>query len=260
MCGKMVAVNIAFGGNTFMKSALTVKWFAKAVSSITKLGPELKKGTQLKNNGSWEDYKPFVDKVVKKWAQDLMDLAGVTFEVKGAENIPENEPVIYTPNHSGIFDFPAIMLNTPTVSSFISKIEAQKIPLVNKWMWLMDCVFIDRSNKRAAHGSLDEAIELVKNGRSMVIFPEGTRSKTGELGEFKGGAMKIAMKTGAKVVPVLIENSRERFEATGNITPGTVKVTFLPPIVTEGLTREDFKPMPAQIRQMLIDEREKQRN
>ena len=108
-------------------------------------------------------------------------------------------------------------------------------------MWLMDCVFIDRKNKRAAHGSLQEAIELVKNGRSMVIFPEGTRSKDGQLGVFKGGAMKIAMETGAKVVP------------------GTIYVTFWPAIETKGLSRDDFKRMPAAIRQMISDERDRQR-
>ena len=94
---------------------------------------------------------------------------------------------------------------------------------------------------------------------SIVIFPEGTRSKTGELGEFKGGAMKIAMETGAKVVPVLLEGTRERLEATGNVTAGKVFVTFLDPIETKGLTKEDFFKMPAQIREIIGKEREVQR-
>ena len=100
---------------------------------------------------------------------------------------------------------------------------------------------------------------MVKNGRSIVIFPEGTRSKNGELGEFKGGAMKIAMETGAKVVPVLLEGTRERFEETGNITSGTVYVKFLDPISTEGLTRDDFFKMPAEIRTLIQNERDKRK-
>ena len=126
-------------------------------------------------------------------------------------------------------------------------------------MSVMDCVFVDRSNKDSARSSLHDAIEMVKNGRSIVVFPEGTRSKTGELGEFKGGAMKIAMETGAKVVPVLLEGTRERLEATGNVTAGKVYVTFLDPIETKGLTKEDFFKMPAQIREIIGDERKRQR-
>lgn len=240
-----------------MKSLLTVKWFTKFATSLLGLHKELKKGVELKTNGEWGDYKPFVDETLYKWLNPLMDLAGVDFIVEGKENIPTDEPIIYTPNHSGVFDFPAIILNTPKPCAFISKKEAQKIPVVNKWMWLMDCVFIDRKNHRAAHSSLEEAIELVKNGRSMVIFPEGTRSKDGKIGVFKGGAMKIAMETGAKVVPVLLEGTRERLEATGNVVPGTITVVFLPPIETKGLKREDFKRMPEEIRQMLNDERER---
>ena len=242
-----------------MKSLLTVKWVTKFVTSLVALNPELKKGIKLKESGDWNEYKPFVDAVLYKWLNPLIDMAGIKFVVKGKENIPENEPIIYTPNHSGVFDFPAVILNTPKPCAFISKKEAQKLPIVHKWMWLMDCVFIARKNKRAAHGSLQEAIELVRNGRSMVIFPEGTRSKDGQLGVFKGGAMKIAMETGAKVVPVLIEGTRERLEATGNIVPGTIYVTFLPAIETKGLSRDDFKRMPAAIRQMISDERDRQR-
>jgi 1-acyl-sn-glycerol-3-phosphate acyltransferase len=126
-------------------------------------------------------------------------------------------------------------------------------------MGVLDCVFVDRKKKNGSRSSLYEAIEMVKSGRSLVIFPEGTRSKDGKLGEFKGGAMKIAMETGAKVVPVLIEGSRERLEETGNIVPGTVYVTFLDPIETKGLTKDDFFAMPEQIRALIQNERDKQR-
>ncbi len=240
-----------------MKSMLTVKWFSQFALSLASINKKKKKAVELKNTGDWSKYKPFVDQCLFDWLNPLMKTAQIDFDVHGKEKIPVGEPIIYTPNHSGVFDFPAIILNTPEPCAFISKKEAQKLPLVKTWMWLMDCVFIDRKNHRAAHGSLNEAIELVKNGRSMVIFPEGTRSKDGNIGVFKGGAMKIAMETGAKVVPVLIENSRERLEATGNVTPGTVRITFLDPIETKGLSREAFKKMPEEIRQSLIAEREK---
>ena len=235
----------------------TVKWYTKFLTSLLKRSDSLKKAMELKKEGKWEAYKPFVDNELYQWLNPLIDMAGVDFVVKGKENIPENEPIIYTPNHASMFDIPAIVLNAPKPPMFIAKKELSVFPVLKQWMWVIDCVFVDRKNKDSARSSLHEAIEMVKNGRSLVIFPEGTRSEDGTLGEFKGGAMKIAMETGAKVVPVLIEGSRDRLEATGNVTAGTVYVTFLPPIETKGLTKEDFFAMPAQIRQMLIDEREK---
>jgi 1-acyl-sn-glycerol-3-phosphate acyltransferase len=175
----------------------------------------------------------------------------------GKEKVPTNKAVIYTPNHSGAFDIPAVILNAPAPPMFMAKKELSKLPILKNWMEVLDCVFVDRSNKSSAHSSLHDAIEKVKTGRSLVVFPEGTRSKTGELGEFRGGAMKIAMETGATIVPVLIEGSRERLEETGNITPGTVYVTFLDPIETEGMTKEEFFEMPPKLRAMIQAERDR---
>lgn len=238
-------------------NAFTFKWSTKFITSLLKLNPQLKKAVELKKNEPWKVYKEFVDDQLYKWLTPLIDMAGVTFDVSGQEKIPEGEPIIYTPNHSGMFDIPAIVLTAPKPPMFIAKKELGKLPILSKWMWVIDCVFVDRSNKDSARSSLHEAIEMVKNGRSLVIFPEGTRSKDGKLGVFKGGAMKIAMETGAKVVPVLIEGSRERLEETGNVVGGVVKVTYLDPIETKGLTKEDFFAMPEQIRGLIQAERDK---
>lgn len=229
----------------------TLKWFGKFFSSLTKFNPQLKKAQEMKKTMHWQEYKPFVDEQVRSWLNPMVEMAGVEFVVKGQEKIPLNEPVIYTPNHAGAFDIPAIILTTPVVPMFMAKKELLKLPIINKWMDVVDCVFVDRNNKDTARSSLQDAIDKVKTGRSLVIFPEGTRSKDGKLGEFRGGAMKVAMETGATVVPVLIEGSRERLEATSNVTAGKVFVTFLDPIETKGLTKEDFLNMPAEIRGML---------
>jgi 1-acyl-sn-glycerol-3-phosphate acyltransferase len=141
----------------------------------------------------------------------------------------------------------------------MAKKELGKIPVLKNWMDAVDCVFVDRNNKNSAHSSLQQAIDAVNDGRSIVVFPEGTRSKTGELGEFRGGAMKIAMETGARVVPVLLEGTRDRLEATGNVTAGTVNVTYLDPIETKGLTKDEFFKMPAEIRALIQAERDKQK-
>lgn len=230
----------------------TFSWFTKVAVSLLKLVPKMKKGVKLKNTGVLENYKPFVDEELRKWLNPLMKAAGVDFVVEGKENIPENEAVIYVPNHQGLFDMPAIILNAPTPCGFIAKKELKKVPIVRTWMWLLDCVFIDRENKREARVAIKEAIELINKGRSMVIFPEGTRSRDGIPLPFKSGVMMIAKETKAKIVPVVLEGIIDRFEGTKNITPGTVKVTFLPPVETEGLSRDEMKSMPDQIRNKIV--------
>lgn len=232
----------------------TLKWGTKFLSSLLKLNPELKKAKKLKNKGNWREYKSFVDKHLYNWLNPLIDMADVKFNVYGKENIPQNEPVIYTPNHAGMFDIPAVILNTPEPPIFIAKKELKSIPILSDWMDVMDCVFVDRKNKNSARSSLHDAIEMVKNGRSIVVFPEGTRSKDGKLGKFKGGAMKIAMETGATVVPVLLRGTRERLEENGEIVPGEIDVVFMKNIETKGLTKDEFFEMPEKIRQLIQKE------
>lgn len=238
-------------------NGFSLKWFGKLVSSLVKLNPELKTAKKLKETKDWRESKAFVDKQVYDWLNPLVDMAGVEFIVEGKERVPTDEPVIYTPNHEGLFDIPAVILGAPAVPIFMAKKEIASFPIIKDWMWVMDCVFVDRKNKTKARSSLHDAIEMVKKGRSIVIFPEGTRSKNGKLGKFKGGAMKIAMETGAKIVPVYLEGTRTCFEETGNITPGTIKVRFLDPIVTEGLTKEDFFEMPQKLRGIIQAEKDK---
>ena len=237
-----------------------MKWFGKFFTTLLERKDKLKKVQEMKKTQSWREYRPVVDEVLYDWLNPMVDMAGVNFVTTGVEKIPENEPIIYTPNHAGAFDIPAIVLTAPKPPIFMAKKELGKIPVLKNWMDAVDCVFVDRNNKTSAHSSLQQAIDAVKDGRSIVVFPEGTRSKTGELGEFRGGAMKIAMETGAKVVPVLLEGTRDRLEQTGNVTAGTVYVTYLDPVETKGLTKEDFFKMPGEIRAMIQAERDRQKN
>ncbi len=232
-------------------NAHTARWFCKFATSMFAQNSKLKEINEMKKNMDWQQYRPAVNKVVCDWLKPLIDMAGVKFVVKGQEKIPKDEPVIYTPNHSGAFDIPAMILSAPNSPTFMAKKELGQIPFLKSWVNAFDCVLVDRMNKESAHSSLQSAIDFVKKGRSLIVFPEGTRSKDGEIGAFRGGAMKIAMETRRKIIPVLIEGTRERLEATGNIVSGTVYVTYLEPIITKGLSKEDFFKMPGEIRELL---------
>ena len=122
-------------------------------------------------------------------------------------------------------------------------------------MKLLGCVFVLRDDMRAAIEALNEATAVVEQGKSFIIFPEGTRYKgeEGGIGEFKGGAFRIAVKTGAPVVPVAITGARALFENRGNrCTPGTVHIRVLPPIQTKGMDRAEQKQLPDAVRQTIL--------
>ena len=137
----------------------------------------------------------------------------------------------------------------------LAKEELGKIPLLNRWMKLLGCVFVQRDDLRASVRALNDATAIVESGRSFVIFPEGTRYKgeEGGVGEFKNGAFRIAVKTGVPVVPVAITGARALFENNGNrCHPGRVHICILPPIRTAGMSKAEQKQLPEAVRQTIL--------
>ena len=150
---------------------------------------------------------------IVQWAFRVIQFfSGVKPDIKGLENIPTDKAVLFVGNHLGFFD---VILTYPLMkrrTGYISKKEFEKTPLLPIWMKRLYCLFLDRSNPKEGLKTILEAIELIKNDISIFIFPEGTRSKDGELGEFKAGALKIAQKTSCPIIPVGITGTDEVFE------------------------------------------------
>ena len=117
------------------------------------------------------------------------------------------------------------------------------------------CVFVQRDDVRASVRALNDATAIVEGGRSFVIFPEGTRYKgeEGGAGEFKAGAFRIAVKTGAPVVPVAVTGARALFETNGNrCRPGSVRIKIMSPIQTAGMSKAEQKQLPDAVRQSIL--------
>ncbi|EOV9525861.1 lysophospholipid acyltransferase family protein [Bacillus cytotoxicus] len=179
--------------------------------------------------------------------------AGSTVEVKGLENVPKDQPVLVVSNHQSNMDIPVLLgyLNKPI--GFVSKAEIKKIPIVPAWMELMNCVFMDRSNRRQSLQAIKEGIERLKKGHSLVIFPEGTRSKGGEIGEFKAGSFHLAIKSGVAILPVTIEGTYKMFEANGNrLKPAHVTLTISKPITPEQYGSMDVKELTQYTKDMIV--------
>lgn len=220
----------------------TIIWFIYFWGYLLFALPKMKKAQKLASQGDLDARDALVEPKVQKWARSLLRLAGVTVEIDGLENIPQG-PAVFVPNHQSYFDIPVLLAWLDKPHPLVSKQEVKKLPLIRQWMELLDCVFIDRDNARQSVAALGEAAKnMTQRGRSFIIFPEGTRSRGDEMGEFKNGGFRAALKAGVPVVPVVIDGSYRAMEANHMwIKPAHVKVRVLPSIPTAGISREESK-------------------
>lgn len=152
---------------------------------------------------------------IVQWAfKVIIAMTGVKLDVIGEENIPD-EAALFIGNHRSYFDIVINYARCKRLTGFVAKKEMEKIPLLSVWMKYLYCLFLDRTNARAGLKTILTAIDQIKDGISIWIFPEGTRNKGEELSmlDFKDGAFKIATKTGCAIVPVSINNMADVFEA-----------------------------------------------
>lgn len=201
-----------------------------------------------------EEYDEAVFRIVNGWSRHILKVIGVKVNIKGIENLPDGN-CLFVSNHQGNIDFlpPLAFLNKQI--GFIAKKEILKIKIVSMWMKEMHCVFIDRENIRESLKAINEGVENLKNGYSMLIFPEGTRSKSHRLGEFKKGSMKLATKTNVPVVPLVLDNTFTVFEeGKGWLKSSTITLSILKPIYVYKLSKEEKSNLANTIREKIEEE------
>lgn len=230
-----------------MKSCVFyIRFFFSLLSTI----PMLSKVKRFEKRGQLAERDAYIHQVATKWMQDNVKATGSTVTVNGLENLPDEGPVVYISNHQGNFDIPLLMGYIDKPKGFISKVEVKKIPIINKWMELIHCVFMDRSTLKGSAGAIIEGIKILKQGHSLVIFPEGTRSKGDKMGEFKSASFKLATKPGVPIVPITIDGSYHLMEEKG-ICKGHVTLTIHEAIPTKGLSKEELAELPDKVHQII---------
>lgn len=208
----------------------TIWWFVYFFGYLIYSLPTIKKVKKLDPTLTVEEKDTIIHQKPKHWAKTLVKLTGSEIEVIGEEKIPQG-PVLFVSNHQGNFDVPILIGFLQKPLGFISKVEVKKIPLVPRWMEAMNCVFIDRKDRRKAIQSIREGVQTLKDGHSLVIFPEGTRSKGNEMGDFKKGGLRLATDSKVPVVPITISGSyRIMEESKFGFQPAHVMVTVHDPI------------------------------
>ena len=184
-----------------------------------------------------------------RWILGIVrNLAGVTCEVRGLENIPKDRAVLYVGNHRSYFDIVMGYTTVPSPTGFIAKKEMIGIPLLNLWMEQMNCLFLDRANIKEGLKTILNCIATVKVGCSICIFPEGTRTPGDEMLEFKEGSFKIAEKSGCLIIPVAITNTENVFENhIPFIKASTVVIEFGDPIDLKAMPKEERRHIGSQV-------------
>jgi len=186
------------------------------------------------------------------WGRSCLFLAGLKIDVNGTENIPFGTPAIYVSNHQSNFDIPIIYSGLPVTFNWLAKKELFQVPLFGHAMKRSGCIPIDRSNRRTTMLSIIAAAQQIKDGASVIIFPEGTRSPDGRLQEFKKGALLIAAKAQVPVVPIAIHGSYQVLpKDRWRIEPGKLKLDILPPIPTADLKTSDIDNLTEKIHDMI---------
>lgn len=192
-------------------------------------------------------------------------LSGAQVTWIGEENIPKDEAVLYVANHRSMVDIVLTYTKCPGLTGFIAKNSIEKVPALRAWMKRLHCQFLDRDDIKQGLKVILSAIEKVKNGISIFIFPEGTRNRdksdSTSILPFKDGSFKIAQKSGCKIVPVAITGTNRIFEDQFPwAKKGKVIIEYGTPITFSELSPEDQKHVGLyfqnQIQQMLISHKE----
>ncbi len=190
----------------------------------------------------------------------ILFLSGAKVTVLGKERVPKNEAVLYVSNHRSYFDIVLAYANVPTLTGFIAKKEMAHIPCISHWMRHLNCLFLDSTNIKEGLKTILKGIELMKNGYSMYIAPEGTRNQEDEMLPFKEGSFKLAEKSGCAIIPVAVNNTEDFYELhTPWVHSTKTSIEFGEPIYIKDLSPEVKKALAPYVQNIIKDMYEKNR-
>jgi 1-acyl-sn-glycerol-3-phosphate acyltransferase len=178
--------------------------------------------------------------LARLWSRAVLAFAGVKVTVEWRGQLLKNQAYVFMANHLSTVDIWALYVALPVRVRMIAKKQLAGIPLFGWAMWAGRFIFVDRANAIAARRSIEEAKRRIQGGDSVLIFPEGTRSRDGKLGPFKKGGFHLAIDSGVSVVPIALHGTRALMPRSSLLLrPGTVHITFGEPVPTTGLTDAD---------------------
>jgi 1-acyl-sn-glycerol-3-phosphate acyltransferase len=193
----------------------------------------------------------------KVWSRLFLGAAGIRVSYDGLDDAHRHHPCVYMANHESLIDPMALAPALPPSTLFVSKKSLFRIPVFGWAMTAAGFISIDRGDRRRAIESLDGAADRIRSGRSLILFPEGTRSRDGVLQPFKKGPFHLALRAGVPVVPVAISGSRALWQPGSLLVrSGEVRVRFAPPLDLAGRGPDDLPVLMTRVREAIAQRRE----
>ncbi|BBO89392.1 lysophospholipid acyltransferase family protein [Desulfosarcina ovata] len=192
--------------------------------------------------------------LARLWANSILWVSRVKITVVGAERLDQKRSYIYMANHQSNADIPLLLGRLPVQFRWLAKAELFRIPIFGRAMRGVGYISIDRSNRKSAFESLTRAARTIRDGTSVLIFPEGTRSPDGNLLPFKKGGFVLAVDSGVPIVPIVIRGTRD-IVPKGHfmIRPTPVRMEILDPLETADYTRKTKDALLQRVRTILTE-------
>ncbi len=193
-------------------------------------------------------------KIARFWGRSILIVSRIKVSVKWPADIDRSKSYIYMSNHQSNFDIPVLLGHLKVQFRWLAKMELFKIPIFGHAMRKAGYISIDRNKRESAFESLKNAARKIKSGVSVLIFPEGTRSRDGKIRPFKKGGFIMAIDSGAPIVPIVISGTRSIMtKGSIKINPGKVSVVVHQPIQTSVYTRETKEALMERVRRIIRD-------
>jgi 1-acyl-sn-glycerol-3-phosphate acyltransferase len=184
----------------------------------------------------------------KIWSRIMLATVGARVTYHDPERAHERAPCVFIANHQSMIDIWVMFAVIPLSTRFVAKHELFRIPVFGWALSSCGCIAIDRSNRREALRSLRAAADQIRAGRSVVLYPEGSRSRDGRLRPFKKGAFHLALQAGVPIVPVVITGSNDVMPPRSRrVRPGPVDVHLEPPVDVRPFQPSDYAGLLAEV-------------
>ena len=198
--------------------------------------------------------RPLYDWTTQDWARWNLWAAGTPIDIQGLERVPQGTPVVYASNHSSMFDIWALSLMLPGSTRFVAKAELARVPVMGPAMLRAGHVTIDRFNRARAFEAYDRAAATIKSGISTIVFPEGTRSRTGDLLPFKNAPFGLAIAAQVPIVPVYVHNTFQILpKGAWRMRRLPIRISIGDPIPTAGMTLDDREALRDKVRAAIVE-------
>ena len=184
----------------------------------------------------------------------LFPLMFSRLSIYGRENVDWKRPHLFISNHESLIDIPAVFLASRRYLFFLTKMELKHTPFVGWLGQASGMIFIDRKDSEAAAKSIDNASKEIKRGKNVISFAEGTRSKSGEIAQFKKGSFKIALNDATPIIPIFISGAREILPSGSmRLRPGHVKVFIGEEIKTDSFAKDKPEVLADYVREKIVE-------